>query len=266
MSAQFAVMGNPIAHSVSPVIHHYFAKQTGIALTYEKILVPEGDFANRVSEFFSNGGRGLNITLPFKQQAYELALVKTPRCEQARAANTLWMADNKLHADNTDGIGLVRDLARHLDLTNQHVLVLGAGGAARGIIAPLLDASIASLAVLNRTVVKAEALQVDFPEIVCVASLSTEESYDLIINATSAGMNQTQWTWRLGCSLSDSFCYDLSYSLHNATPFVRWASARGACSVDGLGMLVEQAAESFLIWHGLLPQTLPVLALLRTKK
>ena len=263
MPPQFAVMGNPIAHTVSPLIHHYFARQMGIALTYEKILVAERDFANRVSDFFNHGGRGLNITLPFKQRAYELALVRTPRCEQAGAANTLWMADNKLHADNTDGIGLVRDLARHLDLTNQRVLVLGAGGASRGIIAPLLEASIASLTVLNRTRAKAEALQVNFPAIACVRDLSKEESYDLIINATSAGINQTPWTWALGCSLSDSFCYDLSYSLHYRTPFVHWASTQGCRAVDGLGMLVEQAAEAFLIWHGMLPQTLPVLELLR---
>ena len=263
MPPQFAVMGNPIAHTVSPLIHHYFARQMGIALTYEKILVAERDFANRVSDFFNHGGRGLNITLPFKQRAYELALVRTPRCEQAGAANTLWMADNKLHADNTDGIGLVRDLARYLDLVNQRVLVLGAGGAVRGIIAPLLDASIASLTVFNRTVEKAQALQADFPDIFYCRSLSRKDHYDLIINATSVEFNQIAWTWDLACSLSSTFCYDLSYALHHVTPFVQWAHSHGCLAVDGLGMLVEQAAEAFLIWHGVLPQTSPVLELLR---
>lgn len=259
-------MGNPIAHSLSPVIHQYFAKQMGIALTYDKILVPEGDFANRVSDFFNHGGRGLNITLPFKQQAYALAAVRTPRCGQAGAANTLWMVDTKLHADNTDGVGLIRDLARYLNLSNQRVLVLGAGGAARGIIAPLLDASIASLTVLNRTIEKAHVLQADFPEISCAVSLSKEDSFDLIINATSVGVNHTAWTWELGCSMSAVFCYDLSYSLHNETPFVQWARVQGCSAVDGLGMLVEQAAEAFLIWHGVLPETVPVLISLRANK
>ena len=266
MIAQFAVMGNPISHSLSPVIHRYFAEQTGLALTYEQILVPEGEFLAYVDSFFAQGGRGLNITLPFKQQAYAQASVRTRRCEQAGAANTLWMRDQHMHADNTDGVGLLRDLVRHIDLVNQRILVLGAGGAARGIIAPLLAASIASLTVLNRTVQKAYALQREFPEIVCVESLAQEEAFDVIINATSAGMcrDETSWSWDLGCTLSAVCCYDLSYALNHPTPFVRWSQAQGARAVDGLGMLVEQAAEAFFIWHGVRPKILPLLDLLRT--
>lgn len=263
MNARFAVMGNPIAHSLSPLIHHYFAEQTGIALTYEKILVPEGEFPAHVDHFFVCGGRGLNVTLPFKQQAYTLAKIRTPRCEQAGAANTLWMQDKQLQADNTDGIGLVRDLARYIDLAHQRVLVLGAGGAARGIIAPLLDASIASLTVMNRTQAKAHDLKLDFPEVASVESLSNEDSFDLIINATSAGIHHMPWTWDLGCTISAALCYDLSYALHDSTPFVQWAQDQGCRAVDGLGMLVEQAAEAFLIWHGVLPQTKRVLDMLR---
>ena len=263
MVACFAVMGNPVAHSLSPVIHHHFAQQTGVALRYEKMLVPEGGLATHISRFFAQGGRGLNITLPFKQEAYALASVLTARCQQAHAANTLWMKENKLHADNTDGVGLIRDLSRHIDLANKRVVVLGAGGAARGIITPLLDASVASLTVLSRTAEKGNALQFLFPAIVSVPRLSEKDSYDLIINATSAGINKTVWNWDFGCLLSAPFCYDLSYFLSEPTPFVQWAHAAGCCAIDGLGMLVEQAAEAFLIWNGVFPETTPVLKLLR---
>ena len=263
MSSRFAVMGNPIEHSLSPLIHQYFAQQTGISIAYQKILVELGDFPSQVANFFAEGGTGLNVTLPFKQEAYGLALVRTSRCREALAANTLWIKENELHADNTDGVGLLRDLRRHVNLTNSRVLVLGAGGAARGIIAPLLASGIASLTIFNRTVEKAKALKEDFSGIDYVASLSAKDSYDLIINATSAGIHQTSWTWELGCSMPTAFCYDLSYSLQDQTPFVKWAQDQGCFAVDGLGMLVEQAAEAFSIWHGVFPETMPVLAGLR---
>ena len=263
MSGQFAVMGNPVAHSLSPLIHQHFAKQTGIALTYETIGVPEDKFLESVAQFFANGGQGLNITLPFKQEAYALATVRTARCERAAAANMLWMHKQQVHADNTDGVGLVRDLGRFVDLANQRVLILGAGGAARGIIPPLLEASVASLTVLNRTLAKAKALQAAFPAIACVSGLSKADSFDVIINATSAGLAGGPWSWELGCPLLASFCYDLSYSLDAPTPFVEWARAQGARAADGLGMLVQQGAEAFLIWHGVMPKTAPVLEWLR---
>ena len=263
MSSRFAVMGNPIGHSLSPIIHQNFAEQTGIVLTYQKILVELGDFPNQVANFFAEGGVGLNVTLPFKQEAYGLAVVRTSRCQDARAANTLWIKENELYADNTDGVGLIRDLKRHVNLTSNRVLVLGAGGAARGIIAPLLASGIASLTVFGRTVEKAKALKDDFSGIDYVVSLSAKDSYDLIINASSAGIHQTPWTWELGCSMPTAFCYDLSYSLQEPTPFVKWAQDQGCFAVDGLGMLVEQAAEAFLIWHGVLPETMPVLEGLR---
>ena len=308
MVARFAVMGNPIGHSLSPLLHQHFARQTGCDLTYDTLLVEEGELTTQVADFFAQGGQGLNITAPFKEEAYALAHVRTPRCEKARAANTLWMQDGLLHADNTDGVGLLRDLARYRDVAGVHLLLLGAGGAARGVIGPLLAASPASVTVFNRTVEKACLLKEDFPQIRVVASLSgqaskpasglqqqtmvdeplirrgatpsprvrgegknkaryLEEAFGVIINATTAGNHETFWSAALGgvSHLKSAFCYDLSYALLEPTAFVQWATARGCLAVDGLGMLVEQAAEAFFIWHGIFPDTAPVLALLRRK-
>ena len=308
MVARFAVMGNPIGHSLSPLLHQHFARQTGCDLTYDTLLVEEGELTTQVADFFAQGGQGLNITAPFKEEAYALAHVRTPRCEKARAANTLWMQDGLLHADNTDGVGLLRDLARYRDVAGVHLLLLGAGGAARGVIGPLLAASPASVTVFNRTVEKACLLKEDFPQIRVVASLSgqaskpasglqqqtmvdeplirrgatpsprvrgegknkaryLEEAFGVIINATTAGNHETFWSAALGgvSHLKSAFCYDLSYALLEPTAFVQWATARGCLAVDGVGMLVEQAAEAFFIWHGIFPDTAPVLALLRRK-
>lgn len=266
MPNRFAVMGNPVAHSLSPFIHYYFAKQMGIQLSYEKIEVAEENFESQVADFFAEGGKGLNITLPFKQKAFMLAVERTSRCKQAKAANTLWVNEGRLHADNTDGIGLIRDLAKYLVLEGKQVLLLGAGGAARGIIGPLLAAKIAQLTVVNRTEEKANALQTDFPEIKCSRIAELTDTYDLIINATSASLMDKKMALPPTLLKPSTLCYDLAYNTKVATPFVEWAQEHGSLGVDGLGMLVEQAAEAFFIWHGLRPETSSVLTSISQQK
>lgn len=262
MTYQFAVMGSPIEHSLSPVIHRCFAEQFNISLDYKKIKTNE-DFEQQVSNFFRQGGKGLNVTLPLKERAFALANQATARCQLAGAANTLWMDAYQVHADNTDGVGLVRDLARYLPLHDKRILVLGAGGAARGIIAPLLEQQPSFLMCANRTLSKAQALQLIFPKIQCsdLASLSGE--FDLIVNATSASIEQESVSLPTHCLQKKTWCYDLAYQLHQPTAFVRYAQQNGCEAVDGLGMLVEQAAEAFAIWHGVSPNTQAVLQYLR---
>lgn len=259
----FAVMGNPIEHSLSPFIHHYFAKQTHMHLIYEKIKVEEQGFKQQVSDFFSQNGKGLNITLPFKQQAYAMAEQTTPRCKRAGAANTLWMENHQLHADNTDGIGLIRDLNRYFDLQGARILILGAGGAARGIIAPLLEHHLADLAITNRTLATAMQLQNDFPGLRCIKATELIGEFDLIINATSASLAGELAIVPKDCLTTRPFCYDLAYNQKDSTPFVQYAQAADCIAVDGLGMLIEQAAEAFFIWHGVRPETDELLNLLR---
>lgn len=255
MTNLFAVIGSPISHSLSPIIHQLFAKQMGFSLTYEKIKAYESEFESVVTNFFATGGKGLNITLPFKQHAFEMAKVRTKRCEKAKAANTLWMLDGALHADTTDGIGLIRDLARHITLDAKKVLILGAGGAARGIIEPLLGANIAELMVANRTKTRVNALQIDFPRIMACALANLNSSFDLIINATSASLVNSDFTLPSSILTPKTYCYDLVYNLDEPTPFVNWARQHGCMATDGLGMLIEQAAEAFSIWHGVMPDT-----------
>ncbi|HHF7348401.1 TPA: shikimate dehydrogenase [Legionella feeleii] len=267
MSSRCAVMGNPVAHSLSPFIHQYFAEQTGKQLSYEKILVAEDTFESQVTFFFAQGGLGLNITLPFKQRAFAMADLSTPRCQQAKAANTLWMEEERLHADNTDGAGLIKDLSRYLDLNAKKILLIGAGGAARGIIAPLLAANIARLTVTNRTEEKATILQTDFPEISYCPLTKLQAEYDVLINATSASLTGDAIPLAPALFQAATCCYDLAYSATGETAFVAWARAQGCRqAVDGLGMLVEQAAESFFIWHGIRPDTRPVLTALKAKQ
>ncbi|KTD64750.1 shikimate dehydrogenase [Legionella spiritensis] len=265
MSDHYAVMGDPIAHSLSPVIHHLFAAQAKITIRYDKILVQPQQFRRQVERFFQDGGKGLNVTLPFKEEAFAMAGVATSRCQQARAANTLWMEQGVLHADNTDGAGFIRDLSRHVDVAGKTLLLLGAGGAARGVIAPLLAASITSLTVTNRTLSRAQDLQHDFPGIFCVA-LDELDTYDVIIHATSAGTRGESLLWPERLLGVVPFCYDLSYRSNGSTPFVDWVRQHGCRAVDGLGMLVEQAAESFEIWHGFEPETESVLRALRQER
>jgi shikimate dehydrogenase len=247
---RYAVMGNPIAHSLSPNIHQLFAKQTGIALTYEKILIDLPQFERQVDVFFEQGGQGLNITLPCKERAFAMSAFPSAHALQAKAANTLWMHDGKLYADNTDGVGLVRDLSRYVDLSGKRLLLLGAGGAARGVLASLLAVKPSQVMVSNRTFEKLLVLQSDFPLVsICPFDALGQSTYDVVINATSAA------TVVLPAELTVNkpFCYDLAYDIQNPTPFVAWAKKFNCSAVDGLGMLVEQAAEAFFLWHGVRP-------------
>lgn len=259
---RYAVMGHPVEHSLSPMIHQHFARQLGIDLVYERILGEDAGFEQQVLDFFQSDGRGLNITLPFKERAFAMATVASERARKARSANTLWWQDGALHADNTDGAGLVRDLGRYRPLVNQSLLILGAGGAARGIIAPLLAAEVASVTLMNRDPRRAQALQADFPDIRTAAWLQTagELVFDLIINATSSSLTGEPLLLTRELGHYKAFCYDLSYDLDNATPFVASARAQDCPAVDGLGMLVEQAAEAFAIWHGIQPDAREALA------
>ncbi len=256
---RFAVVGNPIDHSLSPVIHHHFATQTQINLTYEKIKAEASSFVEQVSNFFEQNGKGLNITLPFKQRAYSLAQEHSERCKRAGAANTLWMKDNLLHADNTDGIGLIRDLSRHVSLAGKRVLILGAGGAARGIIHPLLEKNLAELVVANRTLVNTLGTP-------CVRPQEITGVFDLIINATSISTIEDFNLFPTSCFSQQPFCYDLSYKHQKTTPFVQYVKGLDCPAIDGLGMLVKQAAESFFIWHGIMPKTQEILDTLRNTK
>jgi len=193
VSLRCAVIGNPIAHSLSPLIHHAFAQQCSFPLLYEKIQGHDVDFEQQVSDFFAAGGKGLNVTLPFKQRAYMMADRRSERCIKAGAANTLWHENNKLVADNTDGIGLLSDLYRYISLVNTRILILGAGGAARGIIHPLLEAQPQKLIVANRSLEPLEKLQAEIAQIHCISLAHLEGEFDLIINATSAGIYGGGW-------------------------------------------------------------------------
>ncbi|MDT8386921.1 MAG: shikimate dehydrogenase [Thiogranum sp.] len=269
---RYAVMGNPVAHSKSPQIHHMFAEQTGQLLRYDTVLVPPGGFASAVREFFDAGGKGLNVTVPFKQEAWKLADDLSPEAARASAVNTLvWQNDGRLSGDNTDGIGLVRDLIDnlHLELQAKRILLLGAGGAARGVLAPLLEQRPAQLAIANRTVERAEQLAEEFSDLGelhgCGFEALEGSAYDLIINATAAGLCGEVPPLPEGIISGNTACYDMVYGAA-PTAFVKYARQCGASlAVDGLGMLVEQAAASFRIWRGIQPDTAPVIAALRVQ-
>lgn len=269
---RYAVMGNPISHSKSPQIHSLFAAQTAQHLEYQAILVTPGGFATAVNAFRATGGRGLNVTVPFKQDAWIYADVLTSRSERAGAVNTLAFRDNgEVLGENTDGLGLVRDLCGNhgAKLKGKRILLLGAGGAARGILQPLLVQQPASLVIANRTPVKAAELALLFSDLGRVSGLSFPElqgrRFDLIINATATGLEDTVPPLPVGVLGEGGWCYDLMYGV-NPTAFVRWGHAHGAArSLDGLGMLVEQAAESFYLWRGVRPDTVAVLQALRKR-
>ncbi|MCE0722266.1 MULTISPECIES: shikimate dehydrogenase [Legionella] len=263
MSQRFAVIGNPIVHSLSPVIHQCFAKQMNVRLTYEKIKADNSSFEKQVSDFFSQDGKGMNVTLPFKQRAFTMAQQHSARCKKAGAANTLWMQANQLHADNTDGVGLIRDLHRHIFVKGKRVLILGAGGAARGIVYPLLENHPAELIIANRTPAKAEEFQRAFPQTRCLSLNEIEGQFDIVINATSASLAGEFVALPAACMAAKPFCYDLSYKQNGITAFVQYARELDCEAVDGLGMLVEQAAEAFFIWHGMMPETQEILTFLR---
>ena len=261
MVGRYAVMGNPVQHSLSPIIHQLFAKQTGCQLQYEKIQIDLDSFEQQAQHFFNTGGQGLNITLPCKQRAFAMSDEVTARCLQARAANTLWQKAGTLYADNTDGIGLLRDLRRHMDVSGKHILLLGAGGAARGILGPLLDALPAKLTIANRTLTTALELQDEFKSRPYVSKMDElTPDYDLIINATSASFGGAFLELPEPVITHATLCYDLSYRTREATLFVANARRLGCDALDGLGMLIEQAAEAFFIWHGVMPITADILA------
>jgi len=272
MTDRYAVVGNPIAHSKSPEIHAAFARETGQDLTYERLLAPLDGFVETVTRFQSEGGRGLNVTVPFKLEAFALARERSPRAERAGACNTLAWRGTHWFGDNTDGAGLVRDLDVNLGvaLAGHDLLVLGAGGAARGILAPLLGVAPRSLTITNRTVSKAEELARAFAELGPIRALPPPAlagtHFDVVLNATSAALGADAAAappWPDTIYADAALAYDLMYG-NEPTPFERRAHANGAGRVsDGFGMLLEQAAESFLVWRGVRPDTAPVYALLR---
>jgi len=252
------VMGNPIAHSLSPRIHQFFAEQFGIKLKYEKILIDLPNFEQQVIDFFEQGGKGLNITLPCKERAFAMANRAYSRALIARSANTLWMQGGELNADNTDGVGLVRDLKRYIELSGKSILILGAGGATRGILGELLAENPLKLTIANRSFNKIEELQLEFPKIsiclVCDLAKDIEKNtYDLVINATSASLKGERLAIPETLMINKPFCYDLAYIKDSDTLFVTWAKSFKCEAHDGVGMLLEQAAESFFIWHNLRP-------------
>ena len=266
---QYAVFGNPIKHSQSPAIHAMFARQTGQKIEYRAELVAVNHFEQAVRHFAKHGGKGLNVTVPFKQIAYEFASSLSTRAQQAGAVNTLVIHETDFYGDNTDGIGLERDLLHNhgVIINGKKILLLGAGGAGRGVLASLLANRPQQLTIANRTAEKAVELAHAFASLGnthgCGFEQLDDHSYDIIINATSASLHGE--VPPLAKSLIDSgtFCYDMMYA-REATVFMQWASAHHAGGVsDGLGMLVEQAAESFHIWRGIKPETRPVIAAIR---
>jgi shikimate dehydrogenase len=262
---RYAVIGHHIGYSRSPRIHRLFAGQCGQALEYSLIDVAPEQFAATARAFFAGGGRGLNVTVPYKQAAMALATRLSARAQRAGALNTLAADAAGVLGDNTDGAGLVRDLTLNLGLTlrGARVLLLGAGGAARGILAPLLEAQPAALVIHNRNASRAQQLAAEFADLGAVrAGHAAGDSYELILNATSASAHGELPAMPARCVAAHTLCYDLAYR-ESATAFVQWARAAGAArALMGLGMLVEQAAESFLLWRGVRPDTAPVLALL----
>lgn len=260
---QYGVMGHPIQHSWSPRIHQLFATQTNQQLIYEAIFVPVDGFAQALNDFQAQGGKGLNITLPFKQQACEFVDALSERAKLANAVNTIqFNSDGSRFGDNTDGVGFIRDvtLNHKFPILNKRVLVLGAGGAVRGIIDPLLKQSPSSIIVANRTQENARALVAEFSHSninikACSLSELAQLEFDLIVNGTSAGLFGDHIDLSGNILSAHAYCYEMVYG-KEATPFMQWGLKNNAAIVsDGLGMLIEQAAESFYIWRGIRPDT-----------
>ncbi|ASP38001.1 shikimate dehydrogenase [Bacterioplanes sanyensis] len=269
MTDLYAVMGNPIAHSKSPQIHTAFAEQTEQSLLYSAMLVPTDGFDEAVSQFFRRGGKGLNVTVPFKQDAWRYADEHSTRAQRAQAVNTLIRQDDgQVLADNTDGVGLLRDLTDNhgVELRHKRILILGAGGAVRGVLQPLLEQQPAEVVIANRTVAKAQALAHDFDDLGRVSGCGFEALsglFDVVINGTSASLVGELPPLPAGLVDGHSVCYDMMYSAET-TVFNLWAQQQGAViTLDGLGMLVEQAAEAFALWRGVRPATRDVLEALR---
>jgi shikimate dehydrogenase len=264
---RYAVIGNPIAHSKSPDIHARFAAQTGQNIDYGRLLAPLDGFERAVRDFIAAGGKGLNVTVPFKLEAHGLATSLSERAEAAGAVNTLVFADGEIRGDNTDGVGLVTDIVRNagIAIAGRKVLLLGAGGAARGVILPLLRESPGKLTIANRTFSKAAELATLFERHGYVDACgfdALQDPFDIIINATSASLSDDVPPIAPVVFEGGAFAYDMMYG-KAPTAFMRFAAAHGAEVRDGLGMLVEQAAESFFVWRGVRPDTGPVHADLR---
>ena len=270
---RYAVFGHPIKHSKSPRIHKIFAEQTGQILEYSAQDVPAGHFSEAAAQFFAGGGKGLNCTVPLKELAWAYVDVKTERARTAKAVNTLALqADGSLLGDNTDGIGLVTDLTVNhgIALAGSRILILGAGGASRGIITPILGQSPATIAIANRTIAKAIQLAAEFQGKGSIEGCGFDDlkskQFDLIINATSSSLSGQLPPLPDGLLAKNGVCYDLAYS-NEPTVFVRWGLDNQAQkSLDGLGMLVEQAAEAFFIWRGIRPKTRHVIELLNSER
>ena len=257
---KYCVFGNPIEHSLSPLIHSMFAKQTGHNFLYKKILAPIDSFEKDVKSFINNNGKGFNITLPFKMRAFAMAEKTTPRAKIAQAVNTMKIEKNILYGDNTDGIGLVEDFNKNIkvSLKDKDILIIGAGGATRGIIFDLIQQNPLRILVANRTTAKAEKIALDFQKYnkVCGFSLAQIKAkpVDIVINATSIGINNKEIINIPKLVAKNAFCYDLMYG--KETAFIKWSKQANASGVsDGLGMLVEQAAQAYFIWHKVMPDT-----------
>ncbi|MCX8098542.1 MAG: shikimate dehydrogenase [Casimicrobiaceae bacterium] len=270
-SRRYAVIGHPVAQSRSPEIHAAFAEATGIALEYTRLLAPLDGFSAAVRDFFAAGGDGLNVTVPFKPEAAQLADTVSERVRAAGAANCLRLHDGRIEAENFDGVGLVRDLEVNLGqrLDGARVLLVGAGGAARGVIGPLLESGVRSLRIANRTFERAQALAASFdPEARRVRAISLQDvqedrprfeaPFDVVIDATSTSLSEEPLRLSRTVFGPGSLAYSMVYG-KGWTPFLREAHAAGARVADGLGMLVEQAAESFAWWHGVRPPVADVL-------
>jgi shikimate dehydrogenase len=270
-AATFAVFGNPVKHSKSPLIHSAFAKQFDDLISYRAVSVDLDDFEGRVQRFFAAGGAGLNVTVPFKERAFRLADEASDRAQRARAANVLIpLPDGRIRADNTDGIGMVRDMvANHgWQLAGRRTLILGAGGAVRGVLQPLLQEQPAEVVIANRTAAKAAVLADEFADVgvpirACALADIDSKPFDLIINGTSAGLTGDLPALPELVLSDRCCCYDMVYA-SEPTPFCRWAASHAAWAVsDGLGMLVEQAAESYYHWQHKRPETSAVIRHLR---
>ncbi len=266
MTDRYAVIGNPVSHSKSPLIHRLFAQQTGQDISYEAIAAPLDGFAATIARLRREGYKGCNITVPFKFEAYQCATRLSDRATSAQAVNTLSFNAEATAGDNTDGAGLVRDIEQNLavNLKDKRVLLMGAGGAAYGVVLPLLTAG-AALTIANRTASRAIELASHFPQAEIRAGSYqelAELTFDVVINATSAGLTDSEVPLPPGIFAPGALAYDMMYG--RETPFLAFARSQGAQLADGLGMLVEQAAEAFYIWLGIRPETAPVIAQLRT--
>lgn len=273
MTDRYAVVGNPIAHSKSPEIHAAFARQTGHDIDYSRLLAPIDGFRATLESFRAAGGKGVNVTVPFKLEAFDLADEVAQRARDAEAANFLRFDNGRVRADNTDGVGLTRDIVHNLGfgLAGKRVLLLGAGGAAQGVLTPLLEHEPSILTIANRTVEKALRLAETFrhkpvaaSSVLCGLRFGelAGHHFDLVINATSTSLQGELPPLPADAFAAGALAYDMMYG-GTPTPFLAFAAAHGAKTSDGLGMLVEQAAESFLLWRGMRPATAPVIALLR---